>query len=61
VKEFLSRRRVPFTLRDVDEDPAAYGELLARGWRSVPVTFVGDRAVKGFDPERLRDAIGAGL
>jgi glutaredoxin len=57
VKEFLSRADVPFTVRDVDEDDGAYEELVARGWRAVPVTFVGDRAVKGFDPIALREAL----
>lgn len=61
MKEFLSRAEVPFTVRDVDDDDGAYEELVGRGWRAVPVTFVGDRAVKGFDPVALRDALSAYL
>jgi glutaredoxin len=57
VKEFLSRADVPFVVRDVDDDDGAYEELVARGWRAVPVTFVGDRAIKGFDPVALREAL----
>jgi glutaredoxin len=57
VKEFLSRADVPFIVRDVDEDDGAYDELMARGWRSVPVTVIGDRAIKGFDPVALREAL----
>jgi glutaredoxin len=57
VKEFLSRADVAFTVRDVDEDDGAYEELVERGWRAVPVTFVGDRAIKGFDPVALREAL----
>ena len=57
MKEFLSRADVPFTVRDVDDDDGAYEELVARGWRAVPVTFVGDRAIKGFDPVALREAL----
>lgn len=59
MKEFLSRADVTFTVRDVDEDDGAYEELVARGWRAVPVTFVGDRAIKGFDPVALREALAA--
>lgn len=59
MKEFLSRAEVPFTVRDVDDDDGAYEELVGRGWRTVPVTFVGDRAVKGFDPVALREALSA--
>lgn len=61
MKEFLSRAEVPFTVRDVDDDDGAYEELVALGWRAVPVTFVGDRAVKGFDPVALREALSAYL
>jgi len=57
VKEFLSRAGVPFIVRDVDEHDGAYDELVAQGWRAVPVTFIGDRAIKGFDPVALHDAL----
>lgn len=46
-------------MRDVDEDDAAYRELVARGWRSVPMTLVGDRAIRGYDPRALREALDA--
>jgi glutaredoxin-like protein NrdH len=59
VKEFLSRAGVPYVVRDVDEDDGAYDELLARGWRSVPVTVIGGRAVRGFDRAALREALAA--
>jgi glutaredoxin len=58
VKGFLSQAGVPFTVRDVDEDPDAYDALIATGVRTVPVTFVGDTAVKGFDRAALTAAIG---
>ena len=57
MKELLSRAGVPFTAKNVDEDEAAYDELIARGFRSVPVTVIGDRIVKGFDREALKDAL----
>jgi len=53
VKEFLSRQGVAFTAKNVDEDERAYDELIARGFRTVPVTVRGDRVVKGFDPGAL--------
>jgi glutaredoxin len=59
VKEFLSRAAVPFTAYNVDEDDRAYDELIARGFRSVPVTVIGDRVVKGFDAEALTAALAA--
>ena len=57
MKEFLSHAGVPFIVRNVDEDDGAYDELIAQGWRAVPVTFIGDRAIKGFDPVALHEAL----
>ncbi|MFI5179402.1 MAG: glutaredoxin family protein [Vicinamibacterales bacterium] len=59
MKEFLSREGVPFTARNVDEDDQAYAELIAAGWRTVPLTVIGDRHLAGFDPAALADAVAA--
>ena len=59
MKEFLSRAGVAFTALNVEEDPHAYDELLARGHRTVPITVVGGRVIRGFDPEALRQALDA--
>jgi hypothetical protein len=59
VKELLSQAGVPFTTHNVDEDDAAYDELIARGWRSIPVTVFEDEVVKGFDVAALQRAIAA--
>jgi glutaredoxin len=59
VKEFLSHAGVPFTAHNVDEDEAAYDALMARGWRTIPVTVIGDQVVKGFDAAALTAAIEA--
>jgi glutaredoxin len=59
VKEFLSRAEKPFVVRQVDEDDAAYQELLGLGYRSVPVTVIGRTIVKGFDPQALARALKA--
>ena len=57
MKELLSREGVPFTAYNVDEDEAAYDALLARGWRTIPVTIIGERTIKGFNPVEIADAI----
>jgi glutaredoxin len=57
VKALLSRERVPFTARNVDEDDRAYDELVARGFRTVPVTVIGAEIVAGFDEAALLNAI----
>ena len=53
MKELLSREGVPFTARNVDEDERASDDLIARSFRTVPVTIIGDRVITGFDPEAL--------
>ncbi len=57
MKEFLSREGVPFAARNVDEDERAYDELIARGFRSVPVTVIGGRVLKGYEPAALASAV----
>jgi hypothetical protein len=57
VKEFLSREGHAFIERLVDEDDTAYDELLALGYRAVPVTVIGSTVVVGFDAEALRQAL----
>ncbi len=50
---------MPFSAFNVDEDDRAYDDLIARGFRAVPVTVIGDRVVKGYEPDALQDAIDA--
>ena len=50
---------MPFTAHDVDEDEHAYAQLIARGYRTVPVTFFDDHAIIGYDIPALTAAIAA--
>jgi glutaredoxin 3 len=59
VKEFLSHAGAEFIAKNVDEDDQAYDELLALKFRTVPVTVIGDRVIKGYDPEALTSALAA--
>ena len=59
MKGFLSRLGVAYTTRNVDEDDRAYDELLALGVRTVPVTLIGSRIVKGHDEPAILEAIRA--
>lgn len=59
VKEFLSRAGAAFTVMNVDEDDRAYDALLARGLRTVPVTIIGDRVIRGYDRSALEQALAA--
>jgi len=55
----LSREGLTFTAHNVDEDDRAYDELIARGFRTIPVTVFGDQIVKGYDVPALTAAIAA--
>jgi hypothetical protein len=66
VKALLSREGVPFTAYNVDEDDRAYDELIARGFRTIPVTVFGEGTevvdlvnvvIRGFDEPALMTAI----
>ena len=59
MKEFLSRAGAAFTVMNVDEDDRAYDALIARGLRTVPVTIIGDRVIRGYDPAALEQALAA--
>ena len=59
MKEFLSREGHAFEARNIEEDDAAYEELMAMGARAVPVTVVGKEVVIGYDQARLRAALAA--
>ncbi len=59
MKEFLSRAGRPFTVKNVDEDPEAYDEMVSMGLMMIPVTIVGDYVVRGFDEKGLREALAA--
>jgi glutaredoxin len=57
VKEFLSRAGHDFTVRNVEEDDAAYDDLLSLGVRTIPLTVINGTTIKGFDEAALRDAL----
>ena len=48
---------MPFTAYNVDEDDRAYDALIARGFRTIPVTVFGDRIIAGYDAAALQRAI----
>ena len=48
---------MPFTAHNVDEDDRAFDELVGRGFRTIPVTIIGDRVVKGYDADALTAAL----
>ena len=60
MKEFLSREGQPFEARNIEEDDAAYDELMKLGARAVPTVVIDTQVITGYDPARLRAALAAG-
>lgn len=59
MKALLSREGAAFTAKNVDEDDRASDELIALGFRVVPVTIIGDRIVTGYDEVAITSALAA--
>ena len=57
MKAWLSQAGVAYVERNVDVDVDAYDELIALGFRTVPLTTIGDAAIVGYQPELLADAL----
>jgi glutaredoxin 3 len=58
-KEFLSHHKIPFTDRNVAEDPTALEELVEKvGRRATPVIVVDEEVIVGFDRGKLERILG---
>ncbi len=57
MKEFLSQKNIPFTDKNIAEDPQALSELKALGYQKVPVTLIGNQIIVGYDPQKLAQAL----
>ena len=52
--DFMRRHSVSFVERSLADDPSARDELLAMGFRAVPVIKVGNETMIGFSAPKLR-------
>ena len=59
VKVYLSRKGVPFTERNVSLDREALKSLVGMGFRTTPVTVIGDERVVGYSTGKLDAALAA--
>lgn len=53
VKKMLEEKNIPFEVRDVLSREEYQQEVEKFGFLGVPVTVVGEKAVKGFNPELI--------
>lgn len=59
VKVYLSRKGVEFDDFNVSTDRGALKNLIGMGFRTTPVTVIGDSKVVGYSPAKLDEALQA--
>jgi glutaredoxin 3 len=58
-KEFFKEKNIPFTTHDVSTDTAKREEMIKKsGQMGVPVIFVDDEMLIGFDKDKLSSLLG---
>ena len=59
VKVYLSRKGIAFTERNISEDRDALKSLLGMGFRTTPLTVIGDERIVGYSTAKIDAALAA--
>ena len=59
VKVYLSRKGFEYTEHNVSNDRESLKDLVSMGYRSTPVTVIGEEKVVGYSPAKLDEALEA--
>jgi glutaredoxin len=59
VKVYLSRKGFEYTEHNVSTDRDSLKDLISMGYRSTPVTVIGEEKVVGYSPAKLDEALEA--
>ncbi len=57
VKDYLNEINVAFEERNVSSDKAARKELMSKGFMGVPIIYVDDEIIQGFDKNKLDELL----
>lgn len=57
-KDYLAENNVEFEERNVQKDPEARKELMAKGIMAVPVIQIEEELITGFDRDRVDELLG---
>jgi len=52
-KDYFNELNVEYTEKNVSKDVSARKELMSKGFMGVPVIYVDDEIIQGFDKQRL--------
>lgn len=58
MKEFLHKKGITYTEKDISADEQAFEELVAMGYSATPVTLIDGEAVVGFNTAKLDALLG---
>ena len=57
VKVDLSRKGIGFVEHNISQDREALGRLVGMGYRTTPLTVIGEQKVIGYSPKKLDAAL----
>jgi len=57
-KEYFNENNVEYTEKNVSTDLEARKELMSKGFMGVPVIYVEDEVIQGFDKAKLDELLG---
>jgi glutaredoxin-like YruB-family protein len=57
-KDYLTEKGVSFTEKNVSTDIEARKELMSKGFMGVPVIYVGEEVIQGFNKAKLDELLG---
>lgn len=58
VKKWMSENGHEYTERNINTDSEARQELIKNGFMGVPVVYIDDEVVQGFDKAKLQELLG---
>lgn len=57
VKDYLNENNITFEERNVSSDKEARKELMSKGFMGVPVIYIDDEIIQGFDKNKLDELL----
>ncbi len=56
-KAWMDEKNIEYTERNINVDKDARQELIKNGFMGVPILYVGDEVVQGFDKAKLEELL----
>lgn len=57
VKDYLNENNIAFEEKNVSSDKDARKELMSKGFMGVPVIYIDDEIIQGFDKNKLDELL----